>query len=137
MPTTIRKSEYFHATVDDQPGEAYRILELLAEQGVNLLAFSAVPVGPTRTQITLFPEDPVLLGTVAGRAGMVLDGPHGALLVRGSDRVGALINVHRPLAEALVNVYATSGVSDGRGGYGYIVYVRPGDLGRACAVLGI
>jgi hypothetical protein len=32
--------------------------------------------------------------------------------------------VHAKLYEAKVNVYVSSGVADGRGGYGYVIYVR-------------
>jgi hypothetical protein len=32
-------------------------------------------------------------------------------------------------------VYASSGVADGRGGYGYILYVRPEQYERATAAL--
>jgi hypothetical protein len=76
MAYGIRRVEYFHATVVDQPGEAYKVLSVLAGLGVNLLAFTAVPVGPDRTQITLFPEDPGKMKSEAQKARMVPDGPH-------------------------------------------------------------
>jgi hypothetical protein len=46
MAQKIRRAEYFHVTVRDRPGEGYHVLSELAEQGVQLLAFSAIPVGP-------------------------------------------------------------------------------------------
>jgi hypothetical protein len=39
------------------------------------------------------------------------------------------------LYDANVNVYASSGVSDGKGNYGYIIYVRPDDFQRAVTAL--
>jgi hypothetical protein len=36
-----------------------------------------------------------------------------------------------------VNVYASSGVTDGVGGYGYILYVKPEAYDRAARVLGV
>ena len=51
MPFTIRRVDYFYATVRDEPGAAHRILSQLAGLGVNLLAFSAVPTGPERAQL--------------------------------------------------------------------------------------
>ena len=51
----------------------------------------------------------------AKQAGLVMDGPHPALLVRGDDELGALAEVHMKLYTAKVNVYASSGVADGRG----------------------
>ena len=93
MAYTIRRVEYFHATVVDQPGEAYKVLSALAGLGVNLLAFTAVPVGPDRTQLTLFPEDAGSMKSEARKAGMALDGPHRALLVQGEDELGVLAAV--------------------------------------------
>jgi len=66
---------------------------------------------------------------------MGLDGPHRALLVRGDDELGALASVHERLYEASVNVYASSGVADGRGSYGYIIHVRPEEYERAASAL--
>ncbi len=73
----------------------------------------------------------------AGNAGLALDGPHPALLVQGDDELGALAGVHERLYEANVNVYASSGVADGGGSYGYVVYVRPEDFEKAAGVFEI
>ena len=137
MAYTIRRAEYFHATVVDQPGEAYSLLSWLADLGVNLLAFTAVPVGPEHTQLTLFPEDTQRLTHAAGAAGMDLVGPHPAFLVSGDDELGALAGLHATLFEADVNVYASSGVADGMGSFGYLMYLRPGDIETASRALGI
>jgi predicted amino acid-binding ACT domain protein len=131
----IRRVEYFYTTVEDRPGAGYRILTLLAGAGVDLLALTAIPVGPNRTQLTLFPERPAELQRLAG-SGLNLDGPHPALLIRGADVLGALSDIHEHLAEAGVNVYAASGVTGGGGTFGYIVYVRPGDVDAALNALG-
>lgn len=131
MAYSIRRAEYYHATIADRPGEAYALLSELADLGINLLAFTAVPVGPDHVQLTLFPEDPPRLETEAGRAGLELEGPHEAILVQGDDELGALAGIHERLAEASVNVYASSGVTDGRGSFGYVIYVREDQLARA------
>lgn len=137
MAEAIRRVEYFHATVVDQPGEAYRILSALESLGVDLLAFTAVPVGPDRTQLTLFPADPAKMASEAQKARMTLDGPHPALLLQGDDELGTLVTVHEKLYRAKVNVYASTGVSDGSGKYGYVIYVREEDCERAARALGI
>lgn len=62
MHFSISRIAYFPTTVRDQPGEAFRTLHLFAEVGVNLLAFTATPVGPTSTQLMLFPEGPTFAG---------------------------------------------------------------------------
>jgi len=81
MAFSIHRVEYFTTTVQDQPGEAYKLLSQLADLELNLVAFTAVPVGPFRAQLTLFPEDPLRMADAARKAGLVLDGPHPALLV--------------------------------------------------------
>lgn len=135
MAFRIHRVDYFYTTVPDQPGEAYKLLEALAEQGIDLLAFTAIPVGPARTQLTLFPEDALKLRDAAGKAGLVLDGPHPALLVQGDDELGVLTGIHAKLLAAQVNVYAATGVTDGSGRFGYVIYVRPDDYDRAVKAL--
>lgn len=137
MDARIRCVEYFNVTVKDQPGEAYRLLAHLAAEDVNLLAFNAIPLGPAQTQFVLFPESVERFERAATKIGVVLGGPQSALLVQGDDRLGALVEIHKRLFEAQVNVYGSNGVTDGRGGYGYVLYVRPNDFERASAALGL
>ena len=135
MAATIRKVEYFYAGVQDTPGEGHRFLAALASEGVNLLAFTAVPVGPGNTQFALFVDNPRKLKAAAERAGLTLSGPQHAILVQGDDELGALATIHRKLADASVNVFASTGVTDGRGGFGYIVHVRPEHVDEAAKAL--
>ena len=135
MSLIIRKAEYFYTTVIDQPGEAYKILTQLEDIGVNLLAFTAIPMGPERTQFTLFPEDENTLREAAREAGFTLDGPHPAILVQGDDELGALTEIHNKLYRVNVNVYASNGVTDGKGSFGYVLYIRPEEYEMAAATL--
>jgi len=137
MPYSIRGIQYYRIAVADQPDEAYELLSSLADFGVNLLAFTAIPSGPDHVQFTLFPEDPSRLEAESKRAGLVLDGPHAAILIQGDDELGALANVHRRLAGASVAIYASSGLADGRGSFGYLIYVREDQVDRAMAALEI
>ena len=41
------------------------------------------------------------------------------------------------LMRASVNVYAATGVADGRGSFGYVIYVRPEQYNSAVAALGL
>jgi hypothetical protein len=137
VPFRIQRVEYFYVTVKDHPGVAFEILSQLAGLGVNLLAFTAVPIGPSRAELALFPADPGQLTRAAKKAGLVLDGPHAALLVQGDDELGALASVHKRLFEAGVDVYASSGVTDGQGAYGYVVSVREDQVEQASRALGL
>ncbi len=137
MATRIRRVDYYNTHIEDQPGEAYKLLALLAELGFNLLAFTAVPVGPNATQLTIFPDDSARLKAEADRAGFTLLGPHSAFLVQGDDDVGVLAGIHQKLYDANVNVYASSAVAAGAGNFGYILYVRPEKYEVAAEALGV
>ncbi|NJD10256.1 MAG: hypothetical protein FIB01_07365 [Gemmatimonadetes bacterium] len=137
MSYEIKRTHYFYTNVSDVPGEAYKLLSLLADLGISLQAFTSMPIGPNLTQFTLFPADAQQLRELGGKAGLELDGPHPALLVQGDDVLGALSGIHERLYEANVNVYASSGVTSGRGSYGYIIYVRPEQFTLASQALNV
>jgi hypothetical protein len=69
--------------------------------------------------------------------GLVLTGPQYAFLIQGDDRLGALVEVHEKLNAANINVFASNGVTDGRGAFGYVIYLRPQDFDEAVRVLGL
>ena len=137
MAFTIRRATYYYANVRDELGAAYGVLSQLAALGVDLLAFTAVPSGPSLAQFALFPADPNKLVAEARSANLALDGPYHALLVQGDDELGALAEVHKQLADAGIDIYASSGVTDGRGAFGYVIYVREGHFENAANALGL
>jgi len=137
MAFRVRSAEYYYANVRDELGAAYRVLSALADRGVNLLAFTAVPVGPALAQFTLFPEEPQKLVAEAALAGLALDGPHHALLVQGDDVLGAFAGIHEHLVKAHVDIYASSGVTDGQGSFGYVIYVREDQFDQAVQALSL
>jgi hypothetical protein len=137
MAFTIRPVDYYYSNVRDEVGAAYRVLSALAERGVNLLAFTAVPSGPSLAQLAIFPEDPNRLVAEARAAQLPLEGPHHALLVQGDDVLGAFASVHERLFQAGVDIYASSGVTDARNAFGYVVYVREDQFDRAVEALGL
>lgn len=131
----VRPVDYYYANVRGAPGAAYELLSQLAELGVNLLAFTAVPSGPNTVQFAIFPEEPNRLVAQARDANLALEGPHHALLVQGDDELGALASVHERLLEAGVDIYASSGVTNDHGAFGYVVYVREDQFERAMHAL--
>ena len=135
MALRIRRVSYFYTTLRDRPGEAYRLLSEFAAGEVSLHAFGAMPMGPDRSQLQIFPERVEKLARVAERAGLVLDGPHQAILVQGDARLGSLAEVHERLYNVKINVYASNGVTDGEGQFGYVIYVAPKDIDAALAAL--
>jgi hypothetical protein len=128
---------YFHATVRDEPGRAYQLLSELAGSKVHVLAFNAIPVGPDKTQLTIFPEDVDALVKAAEQASFTLSGPEHALLCRGDDELDALADIHRKLYDANINVYASSGVTADCGRFAYVLYVKADQIEQAAHVLGV
>ena len=123
--------------VNDRPGEACRLLSQLASEEVNLLAFTAIPIGPDHTQLVIFPESVERLARAAENGGYILTGPQRAILIQGDDRLGALVGYLQKLHDAKINVSSSTGVTDGRGGYGYLIHLRAEDIDRAAEALKI
>ena len=105
MAYTVRRIDYFYIMVRASPGIGYEALSALAEQSVNLVAITAIPFGPARTQLTVFPDDTAKMQRAAEQANIPLDGPHPALVVQGDDEVGALAHIHEKLLNANVHVF--------------------------------
>jgi hypothetical protein len=127
MKFSLRSVEYFYTRVEDEPGRAYGLLAKLAAEDINLLAFSAVPYGPNHVELTIFPDRSTDFQRIAQKLGWVLNGPQHACLIQGDDNLGALAEIHKRLRDANVNIYASTGVTDGEGRYGYVIYVKEED----------
>jgi hypothetical protein len=127
MKFSVRSVEYFYTRVEDEPGRAYGLLANLASEDINVLAFSAVPYGPNYVELTIFPDRSKDFQRVAQKLGWVLTGPQHACLIQGDDHLGALAEIHKRLRDANVNIYASTGVTDGEGRYGYVIYVKEED----------
>ncbi len=135
MAITVRAVEYFYTRVQNETSQAYELLSQLASEDINVLAFSAVPFGPNHVELTIFPEDAAKFKALAAKARWIITGPQHAILIQGDDRLGTLAEIHHKLREANVRSYASTGVTDGRGGYGYVIYTKEGDHLRAEQVL--
>ena len=131
MALHVQAAEYFYTRIENDPAKAYELLAQMASEEIRLLAFSAVPFGPNHVELTIFPERSEYLQSVASRSGWTLTGPQHAILIQGDDHLGALAEIHAKLNSAGVSVYASSGVTDGQGRYGYVIYIREGDHAAA------
>jgi hypothetical protein len=135
MALTVRTVEYFYARVDNDPDKTYALLAQLAAEEISLLAFSAVPFGANHLELTLAPDRSASLLQAAGKLGWNLTGPQHAVLVQGDDHLGALADIHKCLSEAGVRIYASAGVTDGAGHYGYLIYFSEDDHLEAARAL--
>ena len=135
MALKVRRIDYFYTTVKDTPGEAYKLLAKLAASEIDLLAFGITPDAGGYTSLTLFPESVDELARLAAGGGLTLVGPQRAFLIQGDDELGALVEIHRALGDAQINIYAGNGVTDGAGSFGYVLYVKPEDYEQAARIL--
>ena len=135
MADTVRKVAYFVMEVSDKPGEAARVLEVLAEAGVNLLAFSGFPRG-RKSQLDLIPEDVKAFKAAVRKAKLAIRPQKLCFLIQGEDRKGAVAEVLGKLADRKVNVVANCAVSAGSGRYATILWVKPADVNKASKALG-
>jgi len=135
MTDTVRRVQYFYVEAPDKPGEGAKLLTMLKEAGVDLLAFSGFPKG-RRAQIDFIPADPAAFRAAARKAKLKLVGPKTGFLVQGEDRPGAVAEFMAKLADAKINVTALDAVAAGSGRYGAILWVKPGDVTKATRVLG-
>ncbi|MBP2680265.1 MAG: hypothetical protein H6Q78_128 [Candidatus Krumholzibacteriota bacterium] len=132
---SVRIVDYFYTLVKDRPGEACKLLSQLASEDVNLLAFSAIPIGHEHTQLVIYPENTEHLIRAAEKGGYNLTGPQRAILIQGDDHLGALVGFCEKLSSADINIAASSGVTDGQGGYGYVIHLRSDDVEDAAREL--
>ena len=137
MAENIRRVEYRYVVVKDKPGTGAAVLDALQEGGVNLLAYLGFPAGRGKSQIDLVPEDPVVFKRVAQKARLKLSRAKRAFLVEGDDRIGAVAELTRRLAESKVNVTAACATTAGGGRYGMVLWVPQASFGKAAKVLGV
>jgi len=131
----VRTVEYFYTRVDEGANQAYELLGRLASEEINLLAFSAVPYGPNHVELTIFPDRSDVLEHLAKDLGWTLIGPQHACLIQGDDHLGALAEIQRKLIDAGVSIYASTGVTDGGGHFGYVIYFKESDYEAAAKAL--
>jgi hypothetical protein len=137
MTLTIKRINYFHTTVEDKHGKGYWLLEHFRQKGVNLEAFVAFPLGGGKSQLDFVVDDIENLRKAANEAGIMLTGPKRAFMVQGDDEVGAIVDLHRKLTAAEINIHAGSGLSGGAGTFCYLFWVKSDDYEKAALALGI
>ncbi len=137
MSEKVRRVDYFYFWMEDRAGEGARLLGKLKQARVNILSFTAFPAGGGRWQLTVVPDQPRTVTADASRVGVQPSGSKECFLVQGDDHVGAAHEVLSRLAEAKINVVASTGCSAGGGTFGMVIFVKPGDIPAASKALGV
>jgi len=136
MADWIRKVDYFKMEIPDRPGEGARVLKVLRDAGVNLLAFTGFPRG-RKTQMDFVPRNTAAFRKAMKRAGFPVSEKKTVFLIRGDDKVGAVYRIMETLGKAGINVTAIDAVSNGKGLYGAILWVKAKDVRKVSKVLGV
>jgi hypothetical protein len=135
MADIIRKVAYFAMDVPNRQGEGARLLKVLADAGVNLLAFSGFPSGK-KAQLDFIPEDVAVFKKAVKVAKIKTRPQKFGFLIQGNDRKGAVAQLLKTLADKKINVTAIDAVSAGVGRYAAILWVKPKDVNKAAKALG-
>ena len=135
MSNMVRKVAYFALEVPNRAGEAARVLGILAEAGVNLLAFSGFPKG-RKAQLDIIPEDVETFKKTAKIVKLKVRPQKFGFLIQGDDQTGALVKLLETLAEKKINITAIDAVAAGEDRFAAIFWVLPRDVNKAMKVLG-
>ena len=96
-----------------RPGELAKILELAAEQGINVLAFTGHAHDGGAT-LMIVPDDAQKAASALKQAGIAFDS-NPVLVVKGASGVGGGAQIARKLADAGVNLEYTYASTSGIG----------------------
>jgi hypothetical protein len=134
MADDIRVVDHYSASIPNKVGEGARILAVLRDSGVNLIAFWGYKHGEGRAQLEFIPEDSATLVTAAKQAKLRLR-KGTALYIHGDDRPGAIADILAKLARAHVSVVALQAVCGGGESYGTVVFLPPTAVRKGAGVL--
>jgi predicted amino acid-binding ACT domain protein len=132
----VFRIEYFAIVTDDRTGVGRSLGRRLKDEGVNLLALSAFPLGSGKTQVDLVPESPDQLARAAKKLKRAARRAQIAFLIQGTDRTGAMAEVLGRLSAANVSVRSTLGVCAGGNRYGGLLWVDQQEVDLASRALG-
>jgi hypothetical protein len=134
MADRVSKVDYFYVMVSNKAGQGAKVLDDLAQHGVNLLAFSGFPSGG-KGQLDLVPEDSAALTRAARKLELKLSKKKTGFLLVGKDRVGAMTKTLDKLAKAKINITAMDAIVAGKGRYGAIFWVDPKNVAKTAKLL--
>lgn len=131
----IRKMTCLTATVDDRPGILAETLKALAEANINMLGVWGYPISGGKGRIMGIPQDAEKLKALAAQKGVELEESI-VFVIEGDDRVGALVEPTRKIAEAGINIYAATALAAGNR-FTAAIWVNPDDVTRTAQLLGV
>ncbi len=137
MPEEVRQVDQFSLSIANKVGEGARVLGVLRDAGVNLLAFWGYQRTATKAELIFVPENTAALVAAAKQAKLKLGKKQTAFFVQGEDRPGAAAGLLAKLAAGKINVGAVQAVSAGSGRFGAIVFLPATAARKAAGILGV
>ncbi len=137
MAEEVRQVEHYSLLISNKVGEGARVLGVLRDAGVNLIAFWGCGVGAGRAQLEFIPENGPAFLAAAKQAKLRLRKRQPVFCIYGDDRPGAVADVLAKLAGANINVGALQAVCGGGGRYGAVVFLPPAAVRKAASILGV
>lgn len=134
MADKVRQVDYYNLRAPDRAGSGEKILNVFKKERVSFTAVHAFPNGKT-AQVDLVPKNGRKFLRVARKARMRLSQKKKAFVAEGSDRAGGLVSVLEKISAEGINVTAVTGLAAGKGRYGAILWVKPGDYRKAAKAL--
>ena len=134
MADKVRQVNFYYLRAPDRPGSGEKILNAFKKERVSFIAVHAFPNGRT-VQVDLVPKDGRKFLRVARKAKIRLSQKKKAFVAEGSDRAGGLVSILEKISAEGINVTAVTGLAAGKGRYGAILWVKPGDYRKAAKAL--
>ena len=135
MTFSVRTVEYFYTIVEEEPNRAITFWRDWLPNRSTCLPLALYLLARITSNLQSSRDRSEELQRVAEKLGWTLIGPQHACLVQGDYHLGALAEIHRRLLDTGVSIYASTGVTDGEGHYGYVIYVKEEDHQAAARAL--
>lgn len=133
MGHSIRQVTAVVMQVEDRVGVLNRVLCVLRDAGVNMLAIASQR--RQGTALMAIPEDVNTVRELAAEQGVHLTSRQ-VFLIEGDDRVGALCDITKSIADAGINIEDVAALSAARR-YAAVLTVADADLEAASKALGL
>ncbi len=135
MADQIRKMTCLTATVEDRPGILAEALKALADANINMLGVWGYPISGGKGRIMGIPQDVEKARALAAQTGVELE-ESTVFVIEGEDRVGALVEPTRKVADAGINIYAATALAAGSR-FTAAIWVNPDEVDRTAELLGV
>jgi len=133
MGRSIRRVTAAVMQVKDEVGELHRVLTVLKEAGINMMAVASQR--RRGTALMAIPENVNAVRELAADQGVHLT-TRQVFLIEGDDRVGALVDITKAVSDAGINIEDIAALSAARR-YAAVITFADADLEAASKALGL